>query len=85
MKKLFAAALLTASLAGFGAANAAMPASPLSGVTTDDITTVAQGCGPRMSRDRMGRCRPDFRRPPPPRRYAPPRHHHGRPGYGYYR
>jgi hypothetical protein len=79
MKKLFAAALLATTMAGFGAANAA-PLAPLgsvAGITmNDDVIAVAQGCGPRMSRDARGRCRPDFRRPPPPRRYVPP-HHRG--------
>ena len=56
MKSLIAAAFI-ASLAGLGAAQA-MPLAP---VQADSLTTqVAQGCGPGMSRNAMGRCRPNF-------------------------
>jgi hypothetical protein len=63
MKSLIAAVFI-ASLAGLGAAQA-MPVAP---VQADGITTqVAQGCGPGMSRNAMGRCRPTFMaRPCPP-------------------
>ena len=61
MKSLIAAAFVLA----LGAAAQAMPLAPM----RDDglTTTVAQGCGPGMARNAMGRCRPKFMaRPCPP-------------------
>ena len=55
MKSLIAAALI--SLGALSAAQA-MPVAP---VAADGMTTlVAQGCGPGMARNAMGRCRPKF-------------------------
>jgi hypothetical protein len=61
MKSLIAAAFVIA----FAGAAQAMPVTPLA---TDGLTTqVAQGCGPGMARNAMGRCRPAFMaRPCPP-------------------
>lgn len=69
MKTLFAAALLASSLAGFGAANAAMPLAPLSASENADVIQVAGGCGPGFHRGPYGGCRPNggvvvVRRPP---------------------
>jgi hypothetical protein len=62
MKTLIAAAII--SIGAFSAAQA-MPLAPL---PADGLTTqVAQGCGPGMARNAMGRCRPAFMaRPCPP-------------------
>lgn len=54
MKTLFAATLLAASLAGFGAANA-MPAASISSVGAD-VIQVAGGCGPGFHRGPYGGC-----------------------------
>ena len=55
MKSLIAA-VFVATL-GLGAAQA-MPVAP---VQADGLTTqIAQGCGPGMARNAMGRCRPAF-------------------------
>lgn len=61
MKLLLTAAFVIA-LAG---AAQAMPVAP---IAADGLTTqVAQGCGPGMARNPMGRCRPAFMaRPCPP-------------------
>ncbi len=61
MKSLLTAAFVIA-LAG---AAQAMPVAP---APADGLTTlVAQGCGPGMARNAMGRCRPAFMaRPCPP-------------------
>ena len=61
MKSLLTAAFVIA-LAG---AAQAMPVAP---IAADGLTTqVAQGCGPGMARNAMGRCRPAFvTRPCPP-------------------
>lgn len=55
MKTLFAAALLAASVAGFGAASA-MPVAPASGASAD-VIQVAGGCGPGFHRGPYGGCR----------------------------
>jgi hypothetical protein len=62
MKTLIAAAVI--SIGAFSAAQA-MPVAP---APADGLTiTVAQGCGPGMARNAMGRCRPAFvARPCPP-------------------
>jgi hypothetical protein len=62
MRKLIAAAFIAAL--GVGAAQA-MPVAP---ALDDGLTTlVAQGCGPGMSRNAQGRCRPSYmNRPCPP-------------------
>ena len=62
MKSLIAAAIF--SLGALSAAQA-MPVAP---APADGLTTlVAQGCGPGMARNAMGRCRPKFMaRPCPP-------------------
>ena len=63
MKRLIAATFIAAL--GFAASAQAMPVAP---VQSDGLTTqVAQGCGPGMTRNAMGRCRPAFMaRPCPP-------------------
>ena len=62
MKTLIAAAII--SLGALSAAQA-MPVAP---APADGLTiTVAQGCGPGMARNAMGRCRPAYMaRPCPP-------------------
>ncbi len=62
MLKLIAAAFVVAL--GVGTAQA-MPVAP---APADGLTTlVAQGCGPGMSRNAQGRCRPSYmNRPCPP-------------------
>ena len=56
MKSLIAAAAFIATL-GLGAAQA-LPVAP---VQAEGLTTqIAQGCGPGMARNAMGRCRPAF-------------------------
>jgi hypothetical protein len=69
MKTLFAAALLAGSLAGLGAANAAMPLAPLGASENADVIQVAGGCGPGFHRGPYGGCQPNggvvvVRRPP---------------------
>jgi hypothetical protein len=59
MKILFAAALLAGSLAGFGAANAAMPLAPLSPSENADVIQIAGGCGIGFHRGPYGGCRPN--------------------------
>jgi hypothetical protein len=59
MKTVFATALLASSLIGFGAANAAMPAAPLSPSASPDVIRVAGGCGPGFHRGPYGGCRPN--------------------------
>ena len=55
MKSLIAAAFI--ATLGLGAAQA-MPLAPMQ---ADGLTTqVAEGCGPGMTRNREGRCRPKF-------------------------
>jgi hypothetical protein len=71
MKKIFAAALFAATVAGFGAANAAMPMAPMSAADTAEVIQVAQGCGPGYARGPRGFCRP-MRMGPPPGRFCPP-------------
>lgn len=71
MKTIFAAALFAATVAGFGAANAAMPIAPLGAADTAEIIQVAQGCGPGYARGPRGFCRP-MRMGPPPGRFCPP-------------
>jgi hypothetical protein len=63
MKKIFAAALFAASIAGLGAASA-MPLAPLASADTAAVIQVAQGCGPGFARGPMGGCRPMVRRGP---------------------
>jgi hypothetical protein len=63
MKKLFAAALLAATVAGFGTAGA-MPLAPLTAADTAGVIQVAQGCGPGWARGPYGRCQPMYRRGP---------------------
>jgi CDP-diacylglycerol pyrophosphatase len=66
MKSLLTAAFVIA-LAG---AAQAMPVAP---VATDGLTTlVAQGCGPGMARNPMGKCRPAYMA-----RSCPPGMHRG--------
>jgi len=62
MKTLIAAAII--SLGALSAAQA-MPVAP---APADGLTIhVAQGCGPGMARNAMGRCRPGYMaRPCPP-------------------
>jgi len=71
MKKILAAALFAATLAGIGAANAAMPIAPMSAADTAEVIQVAQGCGPGYARGPRGFCRP-MRMGPPPGRFCPP-------------
>lgn len=54
MKSLITAAFIVA-LAGVAQA---MPVAPLP--ADEAVTLVAQGCGPGMARNAMGRCRPKF-------------------------
>jgi hypothetical protein len=63
MKTFFAAALLAATVAGFGAASA-MPLAPLNAADSAGVIQVAQGCGPGFARGPMGGCRPMYRRGP---------------------
>ncbi|KIZ34907.1 MULTISPECIES: hypothetical protein [Rhodopseudomonas] len=63
MRKIFAAVVFAATLAGFGAANA-MPLAPLGAADHAGVIQVAQGCGPGWARGPMGRCRPMARRAP---------------------
>ena len=63
MKTLIAATFIAAL--GFAGAAQAMPVAPIAADTA--IEHVAQGCGPGMARNAMGRCRPAFMaRPCPP-------------------
>ena len=63
MKTLIAATFVAAL--GFTGAAHAMPVAPLA--ADGAIEHVAQGCGPGMARNAMGRCRPMFMaRPCPP-------------------
>ena len=63
MKTLIAATFIAAL--GFAGAAQAMPVAPLSADSA--IEQVAQGCGPGMSRNDRGRCRPTYmNRPCPP-------------------
>lgn len=55
MKTIFAAALLAASVAGFGAANA-MTVATASGISAD-VIQVAGGCGRGFHRGPYGGCR----------------------------
>ena len=64
MKKILAAALLAATMAGIGAANAAMPVTPLNAAGTAEVIQVAQGCGPGYARGPRGFCRPMYRAAP---------------------
>lgn len=57
MKTIFAAALLMTSLAGLGAASAAMPVVPSSASANPAIIQVAGGCGPGFHRGPYGGCR----------------------------
>jgi hypothetical protein len=59
MKTVFAAVVLAGSLAGFGAANAAMPLAPLTPSASADVIPVAGGCGMGFHRGPMGGCRPN--------------------------
>jgi hypothetical protein len=62
MKTLIAAAII--SIGAFSAAQA-MPVAPAP--ADEAVTLIAQGCGPGMARNAMGRCRPAFvARPCPP-------------------
>jgi hypothetical protein len=63
MKNTIALAFIAAL--GLAGAAQAMPVAPLQ---ADGLTTqVAQGCGPGMARNAVGRCRPAFiARPCPP-------------------
>jgi hypothetical protein len=56
MKTLIAATFVAAL--GFAGAAQAMPVAPLSADSV--IEHVAQGCGPGMSRNPAGRCRPNY-------------------------
>jgi hypothetical protein len=56
MKSLIAATFIAAL--GFAGAAQAMPVAPIAADTA--IEHVAQGCGPGMARNAMGRCRPKF-------------------------
>jgi hypothetical protein len=63
MKSLIAATFIAAL--GFAGAAQAMPVAPIA--ADGAIEHVAQGCGPGMSRNAAGRCRPTFMaRPCPP-------------------
>jgi hypothetical protein len=63
MKTLIAATFVAAL--GFAGAAQAMPVAPIQADSA--IEHVAQGCGPGMARNAMGRCRPAFiARPCPP-------------------
>ncbi len=56
MKSLIAATFIAA--VSFAATAQAMPVAP---APSDGLTTqVAQGCGPGMARNAVGRCRPAF-------------------------
>jgi hypothetical protein len=63
MKKLFAAALFAATVAGLGAASA-MPLAPLAAADTAAVIQAAQGCGPGFARGPYGGCQPMYRRGP---------------------
>jgi hypothetical protein len=56
MKTLFAAALVAATVAGFGAADA-MTLAPAPSSTHADIVQVRGGCGPGFHRGPYGGCR----------------------------
>ena len=70
MKKMFAAALVAATMGSISAASAAMQMAPLSTADTAAVIQVAQGCGPGFARGPRGFCRP--MRMGPPRRFCPP-------------
>jgi hypothetical protein len=88
--KIFAAAFIVATLAGFGAANASMPLAPAGVATNSDIIQVADGCGRGYFRGPHGRCHPiasrGFVSPPIIKRHCPPGYRltprgHCRPAY----
>lgn len=63
MRKMFAATVLAATLAGAGAASA-LPMAPVGANGSADVIQVAQGCGPGWARGPYGRCRPMYGRGP---------------------
>ncbi len=54
---LFAAFAAMLSIISFGAQ--AMPAAPLKGATTGQLTQVSGGCGPHRHRGPHGHCQPN--------------------------
>jgi hypothetical protein len=58
MKILFAAALVAATVASFGAASA-MPLAPAPTAANPDVIQVAGGCGRGFHRGPYGGCRPN--------------------------